>query len=325
MSDAVVPGPGGMTWTIGECGCGRTTWSVRGGDGLGVLMVAECGCGERRELRLSTGPSVATGPLEIKCTYDAVVPSPAQHARDLADFEAFEVVRQKGAALADAAREEMLAQPSEREHQRRMQAERDAYPGILVPVYRLDDERIDIVPKEPGQRPIGCTHGIPAAGAAVHVTLNSGGVWLMRMAGAAAEAGDPVLSERINSGRIAGAPPSAKAQVERDSAALDPRCPTKTVAEVAAEREFSDPTDYFRKQKARRLSKLAEAQAIAKTRPTAKLLRAAECHSNPLVRDIARAELLSRAAEAARPPDIRDEWDNLEDAEPEGIVPRGAK
>ena len=94
---------------------------------------------------------------------------------------------------------------------------------------------------------------------------------------------------------------------------------------VPSPEDFSDPTDYFRKQKALRLSKLAEAQAAAKTRTTAKLLHAAERHSNPSVRDIARVELLARAAEAARPPDIRDEWDNLEDVEPEGIVPRGAK
>lgn len=58
----------------------------------------------------------------------------------------------------------------------------------------------------------------------------------------------------------------------------------------------------------------------------ARLTRTAERSKSQLWRRVARAELLARMeASKPQPPDIRDEWDNLPDAEPEGIVVRGGR
>lgn len=502
----IVSGPGGMTWTIGACGCGRTTWTVDRGE-VGALFAASCECGERRELRLVAGgvstvagceigvPSTAEhardiaahekltlsektarlvvasspeeaklGPSVIDRTFEwwmeqTLAPlAKEQAARDLADLKASELARQKGKAMTEALRSRDPVVSEWVNGGRIAGAPPSAkYEGILVPVYRLDDECIDIEPKERGQRPIGHVHGMPAPGSVARVSLDSGSVWLMRMA-------------------------SAEAQAARDIAALDPRCPTKTVAEVAAERGYAlpawhpetlvaagklveveidwgpplrrrvtimdddtpcdfhveafdqraidlgalvevrlgrdcvyrvslqervrfeevpcdirvpvwpehpprapDPLSVVRalpgvggadcefqpavwhisyhggpsptvvRQAVRAafpdvsftvgrrdtpasseaddgtlsntdyaLKKLAEKQAHAKTCATAELTEVAECAFGAQ-RYTARAELLARAEVAARLPDIRDEWDNLPDAEPEGIVPRGAK
>lgn len=67
-----------------------------------------------------------------------------------------------------------------------------------------------------------------------------------------------------------------------------------------------------------------EAQTIiAKHAPDADLTNTAETSPRVMFREVARAELLARI-EARRPrvEDIRDEWDNLPDAEPSGIVQR---
>jgi len=514
MMSSVVPGPGGMTWTIGECGCGRTTWSVRGGKGLGVLMVAECGCGERRELRLSTGPGAVSGPLEIQCTYDEVVPSPEiasllfgpstidrefsltrhttgpaaevvaslpegmergpsvidrawqraiDHAaaldeafavgRDIAALDprcptktVAEVAAERGYAsdasvyirtgarsgksqqLADAVRAhaeagglKVNAPPAgwvapvmgcgrlvevmvdwgpplrgrvtvmddgacdfEVEHfdertiplgsqvevrrgwdgvQRVFLQEREAHPqsavGLLLAMPGVIEAEVradrhtgawhityrggpsptvirqalrEAFPKQPftvGRQ--GDAHPGTAASfmdAAMSVPGVLSCVILQPAPGCVTVLyrGD-VSPAAVRSAVEEEKPFGCSLIVERDREEYALPLPPAPFGQfsVPSPEDFSDPTDYFRKQKALRLSKLAEAQAAAKTRTTAKLLHAAERHSNPSVRDIARVELLARAAEAARPPDIRDEWDNLEDVEPEGIVPRGAK
>lgn len=61
--------------------------------------------------------------------------------------------------------------------------------------------------------------------------------------------------------------------------------------------------------------------ARAKRTSSAKLTRIAERSGVPAKREAARAELLARMAPPPLP-DIRDEWDNLPDAVPDGIVSR---
>jgi len=495
---SVVPGPGGMTWTIGECGCGRTTWTVDRAS-AGALMSAVCECGERRELRLAAGPSVAPpepvtftfaefgspllervklgpwrrevvasspegmkpGPSVIDRTFewwmeqtrDLAAEHKAQVQRDIAALDprcptktVAEVAAERGYAsdasvyirtgarsgksqqLADAVRAhaeagglKVNAPPAgwvapvmgcgrlvevmvdwgpplrgrvtvmddgacdfEVEHfdertiplgsqvevrrgwdgvQRVFLQEREAHPqsavGLLLAMPGVIEAEVradrhtgawhityrggpsptvirqalrEAFPKQPftvGRQ--GDAHPGTAASfmdAAMSVPGVLSCVILQPAPGCVTVLyrGD-VSPAAVRSAVEEEKPFGCSLIVERDREEYALPLPPAPFGQfsVPSPEDFSDPTDYFRKQKALRLSKLAEAQAAAKTRTTAKLLHAAERHSNPSVRDIARVELLARAAEAARPPDIRDEWDNLEDVEPEGIVPRGAK
>lgn len=92
---------------------------------------------------------------------------------------------------------------------------------------------------------------------------------------------------------------------------------TERVADDALAAYLPPPTRTFTERVARPML----AAQMAK-RSDARLLRNAERGPVGIFREVARAELLSRAAERARLPDMRDDWDNLEDAEPVGIVPR---
>lgn len=447
---SVVPGPGGMTWTIGECGCGRTTWTVDRAS-AGALMSAVCECGERRELRLAAGPSVAPpepvtftfaefgspllervklGPWRrevVASSPEGMKPGPSvidrtfewwmEQTRDLAAEHKAQVQRDIAAldprcptkTVAEVAAERGYGTPEGWVAPvmgcgRLVEVMVDWGPPVRGRVTVMDDDdalrdfdvehfderrvplgsQVDVCRGRDGvqrvflqerdahpQSAVGLLLAMPGVveaevradrhTGAWHITYRGGpSPTVIRQAlreafpkqpftvgrqgdahpGTAASFMDAAMSGCVTvlyRGDVSPAavrsaveeekPFGCSLIVERDReeyALPSPPAPFGQFS-VPSPEDFSDPTDYFRKQKALRLSKLAEAQAAAKTRTTAKLLHAAERHSNPSVRDIARVELLARAAEAARPPDIRDEWDNLEDVEPEGIVPRGAK
>lgn len=74
------------------------------------------------------------------------------------------------------------------------------------------------------------------------------------------------------------------------------------------------------------LAPLEDAQRVrlaawAQRTPTGNLTRRAECSRDPMKRAAARIELLARMAPAPLPV-MRDDWDLLPDAEPDGIVRR---